>query len=80
MTNHEKLRRKPSLFRMFTGLSAGEFDKLVADLAPVWLARKAKRSASRPRQRKPGAGRKAKLLLADRLLLTLLYYRTYVTK
>src|SRR5215218_8371590 len=80
MTNHEKLRRKPSSFRMFTGLSAGEFDRLVADLEPVWLARQAKRSARRPRQRKPGAGRKAKLPFADRVLLTLLYYRAYVTQ
>lgn len=80
MTNHEKLRRKPSLFRMFTGLSAGEFDKLVAELEPVWLARKAKRSGRRTRQRKPGAGRKAKLVWTDRVLLTLLYYRTYVTQ
>jgi DDE superfamily endonuclease/Helix-turn-helix of DDE superfamily endonuclease len=80
MTNYDKLRRKPSFFRMLTGLSAGAFDTLVAELEPVWLARKAKRSARRPRQRKPGAGRKAKLLLNDRVLLTLLYYRTYVTQ
>ena len=80
MTNYEKLRRKSSFFRMFTGLSAAEFDQLVSDLEPVWLARKAKTLARRPRQRKPGAGRKAKLLFTDRLLLTLLYYRTYVTQ
>jgi len=80
MTNYEKLRRKPSFFRMLTGLSAGEFDTLVAELEPVWLARKAKRSARRKRHRKPGAGRKPKLLLTDRVLLTLLYYRTYVTQ
>jgi hypothetical protein len=80
MTNHEKLRRKPLLFRMFTGLSAEEFDRLVAELEPVWLARKAKRSAGRRRRRKPGAGRKAKLAFRDRLLLTLLYYRTYVSQ
>lgn len=80
MTNHEKLRRKPSLFRMFTGLSAEEFDRLVADLEPVWLARKAKRAARRPRQRKPGAGRKVTLRFTDRVLLTLLYYRVYVTQ
>jgi DDE superfamily endonuclease/Helix-turn-helix of DDE superfamily endonuclease len=80
MTNHEKLLRKPSLFRMFTGLSAREFDTLVADLEPVWQARMAKRAARRPRRRKPGAGRKAKRLFTDRLLLTLLYYRAYVTQ
>ena len=80
MTSYEKLVRKPSFFRTFTGLSADEFDKLLSDLELVWLARKAKQSASRPRQRKPGAGRKAKLRLADRLLLTLLYYRAYITQ
>ena len=80
MTNYEKLARKPSFFRMFTGLSAGEFDKLLADLEPVWPVRRAKQSARRARRRKPGAGRKAKLRLADRLLLTLLYYRAYVTQ
>ena len=80
MTNHEKLLRKPPLVRMFTGLSSGEFDKLVADLEPVWLARKAKRAARRCRHRASGAGRKAKLAFTDRLLLTLLYYRAYVTQ
>ena len=80
MTNHEKLRRKPLLFRMFTGLSAEEFDRLVAELEPVWHTRKAKRSAGRRRQRKPGAGRKVKLAFTDRVLLTLLYYRAYVTQ
>jgi hypothetical protein len=80
MTNHEKLRQKPLLFRMFTGLSAEEFDRLVAELEPVWLARKAKRSAGRRRQRKAGAGRKVKLAFTDRVLLTLLYYRTYVSQ
>ena len=80
MTNYEKLRRKPLLFRMFTGLSAAAFDKLVADLEPVWLARKATRSAGRRRHRASGAGRKVKLAFTDRLLLTLLYYRAYVTQ
>jgi hypothetical protein len=80
MTNHEKLRRKPQLFRMFTGLSADEFDRLAAEVEPVGIARKAKRSAGRRRQRKPGAGREVKLAFADRLLLVLLYYRAYVSQ
>ncbi|VTR97985.1 Uncharacterized protein OS=Amoebophilus asiaticus (strain 5a2) GN=Aasi_0586 PE=4 SV=1: HTH_Tnp_4 [Gemmata massiliana] len=80
MTNYEKLVRKPSFFRMFTGLSGAAFDQLLTDLEPVWLARKAKQSANRPRQRKPGAGREAKLRLADRLLLTLLYCRAHITQ
>ena len=80
MTNYEKLRRKPLLFWMFTGLSAEEFDRLVVELEPVWRVRKAQKSTRRPRQRKPGAGRKGKLAFTDRLLLTLLYYRTYVSQ
>jgi hypothetical protein len=80
MTNHEKLLGQPLLFRMFTGLSAEEFGRLVAELEPVWLARKATRSARRRRERKAGAGRKVKLAFPDRLLLTLLYYRAYVSQ
>jgi len=80
MTNYEKLRRKPLAFRTSTGLSADEFDQLVTDLEPVWLARRAERAARRPRRRKPGAGRKVKLLFADRLLMVLLYYRVYVAQ
>ena len=80
MTNYAKLRRKPLLFRMFAGLSAVEFDALVSDLEPVGLARKARRAARRPRQRKPGAGRKAKLVFTERLLPTLLYDRAYVAQ
>jgi hypothetical protein len=80
MTNHEKLLRQPLLFRMFTGLSAEEFGRLVAELEPVWLARKVTRSARRRRERKAGAGRKVKLAFPDRLLLALLYYRTYVSQ
>ena len=78
MTNYEKRRRKPVLFRMFTGLSGVEFDELVSDLEPVRLARKAQRAARRPRQRKPGAGRKVTLEFTDRLSMTLLDYRVYV--
>ena len=80
MTNHETLRRKPASFRMLTGLTSEQFDQLLADLEPVWLARKAKQASRKPRRRKPGAGRKPTLLLADRLLMTLLYYRVYVTQ
>ena len=38
-----------------------------------------RRKAHPGRQRKPGAGRKHSLPLADRLLMLLMYYRTYTT-
>ena len=75
-----RLRRKPATFRQFTGLSVAEFDQLRTDLEPVLAARKARKQARRPRQRKPGAGRKIKLGPDDRLLLVLMYYRLYVTQ
>ncbi len=80
MNLHERLRPKPTSFRQFTGLTVAEFDKLRDDLEPVLAARKAKAQTRRPRQRKPGAGRKSKLGSDDRLLLVLMYYRVYVTQ
>ncbi len=80
MSHYARLRRKPTTFRQFTGLSVEEFDKLLAELRPVLAARKAKARRSKPRRRKAGGGRKTKLPLADRLFVTLTYYRVYVTQ
>ena len=80
MIHTEKLCRKPRFFRMFTGLTAEEFEKLLGELEPVWKSILATKSKRTPRRRKPGGGRKVKVPLADRLLVTLLYYRTYVTQ
>lgn len=80
MNLSERLRKKPTTFRQFTGLTVAEFDKLRDDLAPVLAARQAKARSRRPRRRKPGAGRKPKLGADDRLLLVLMYYRIYVTQ
>jgi hypothetical protein len=77
MNTCNKLKQKPATFRNLTGLSVAEFEKLLAELE---AARSNQRQQSRPRRRRPGAGRKPKLELADRLLLTLIYYRTYVTQ
>jgi hypothetical protein len=57
-----------------------EFDKLLAQLEPAFAARQAKARRSRPRKRKVGAGRKPKLAVADRLFVTLVYYRVYVSQ
>lgn len=55
------------------------FDRLLAELEPRHRQAEAKRQSRRPRQRKPGAGPKHTLDLADRLLMLLLYYRTDTT-
>ena len=74
------LRRKPRAFRALTGLTVPVFDRVLADLQPVWEARRAKLALRKPRRRQPGAGAKPKLKLADRLLALLIYSRTYVSQ
>lgn len=79
MSHTDRLQRCPDAFRQLTGLTPAAFDQLLAELAP--RHRQAQdRHRNRPgRRRKPGAGRKHPLSLADRLLMLLLYYRTYVS-
>jgi len=80
MDHCARLRRKPTTFRQFTGLSVVEFDTLLAELVPALAARQAKARRSKPRRRAAGAGRKPKLAATDRLFVTLVYDRAYVTQ
>jgi hypothetical protein len=80
MDAYKRLKKKPSSFRQLTGLTVVEFEKLLGELEVAWKAQREKRQRSRPRQRRPGGGRKSKLGLAERLVLVLIYYRTYVTQ
>jgi IS5 family transposase len=80
MDRSTRLKQQPSTFRNLTGLSVAEFDRLLSELEPVHQAQRQQRHQSRPRQRRPGAGRKPKLELPEKLLLVLIYYRTYVTQ
>ncbi len=80
MTHVDRLKRCPAGFRQLTGLTPDKFDALLAALAPRHAAAEARRLGGRPgRRRRPGAGRKFALPLGDRLLMLLVYYRTYVT-
>src|SRR3954471_14475226 len=79
MTHTERLQQSPKAFRQLTGLTPAAFDRLLSDLEPRYAAADAKRKARPGRQRRPGAGRKHALPLADRLLMLLVYYRTYAT-
>jgi hypothetical protein len=78
MSHTDRLKRS-SAFRQLTGISPAAFDRLLSDLLPRYEAAEAKRKARPDRERKPGAGRKYSLPLADRLLMLLIYYRTYTT-
>src|SRR3954453_22776703 len=79
MTHTERLQRSPKAFRLLTGITPAAFDRLLADLTPRYEQAEARRKGRPGRKRRPGAGRKHALSLADRLLMLLIYYRTYAT-
>jgi DDE superfamily endonuclease/Helix-turn-helix of DDE superfamily endonuclease len=79
MSHTDRLRRSPNAFRQLTGITPDAFDRLLAQLTPRYEQADARRKDRPGRKRKPGAGPKHKLPLSDRLLMLLIYYRTYVT-
>ena len=79
MSHTERLQRSPKAFRQLTGITPDAFDRLLADLTPLHEQAEARRKDRPGRKRKPGAGRNHALTLADRLLMLLISYRTYVT-
>ena len=79
MSHTDRLRRSPNAFRQLTGITPDAFDRLLAQLTPRYEQADARRKARPDRRRKPGAGPKHKLPLSDRLLMLLIYYRTYVS-
>ena len=82
MFEYEKLRACPGAFRGLTGMSATEFEALLADFLPA--QQRLRRSSAvngegRPRRRAPGGGAKPKLDDRHRLLLALVWLRVYPT-
>jgi hypothetical protein len=79
MSHTDRLRQAPKAFRRLTGITPAAFDDLLNQLTPRYEQADARRKDRPGRKRKPGGGRKHALALADRLLMLLIYYRTYVT-
>jgi hypothetical protein len=79
MSHTDRLRRSPDTFRQLTGITPTAFDHLLAELTPRYEQAEARRKDRPGRRRKPGAGRKHTLSLADRLLMLLISYRTSTT-
>ena len=79
MLNYEKLSKKASIFKTFTGLEVSEFDALHSKLEAVNPDFEEKRLTRTNRKNKAGAGHPYKLNLKNRFLLLLLYYRLYVS-
>jgi hypothetical protein len=69
---YEKLRYRGRLFIRLTGVSQEVFSRIIKALAPEWEKLEA--------QRKSPSGRRMNLeTLEDRVLVVLMYYRTYIT-
>lgn len=80
MLTVKKLRRKPNHFHNFTGLTPQQFDELLAALKPLYERAQEERLENPDRLRARGAGRKFNLRLPERLLMSLMYFRLYVTQ
>jgi len=83
MITYQNASRCPEAFRGLFGCSVAEFDALYAAFAAAHAQRLAQsvltRKKATPRKRKPGAGRRFKHALRDRLLLALFWLRVYPT-
>jgi hypothetical protein len=62
-----------------TGLTVQEFEELLADLRPRYEAARQEESVARPRRRALGGGAKPRYALRERLLMTLVWLRLYLT-
>lgn len=78
MLTYQKLFNNPGKLIRFTGLSIIQFKMLSERLKLLWEEAERKRLLNRDRIRDIGAGRKYHLqALEDKLLLILIFYRTY---
>lgn len=80
MLSYNRLSKKPLLFKSFTGISVEQFDDIYKEIETKHPKHEAKRlSYRKERQRSIGAGRHFKLLVKDRVIMVLVYYRLYIT-
>jgi len=76
---YDRLSKRPEMFRSFTGLEVSEFDSLRSRIELAYDEHEKKRLSRDDRKYEVGGGRPFKLSLDDRLLMLLIYYRSYVT-
>ena len=70
MTHTERLLRCPETFRRLTGLDPAAFRSLLPQVEQAWLAALSRRRQRPGRQRRPGAGPKFALSVADHSRVT----------
>lgn len=79
MLTYKELQRKPKQFQAFTGITVTQFTEILNALRPVYVELEQERLTRPDRKRKIGGGRKFTMSLEDRLLVTLMYFRLYVS-
>ena len=79
MLTYEKLQRKPKQFQAFTGVTLAQFSEILGAVQPVYAKCEQERLAKPDRKRKIGGGRNFTLGMEDRLMVTLMYFRLYVS-
>jgi Helix-turn-helix of DDE superfamily endonuclease/DDE superfamily endonuclease len=81
LLSYNRLSKKPSLFKSFTGLSIQQFNDIYKEIKSKYKKYEIKRLSSKRRERGIGAGRGRhfKLIVEDRVIMLLVYYRLYIT-
>ena len=79
MTHTARLKKHPEAFRRLTGVTPEKFDWLFSQVEALYEAWNIKRLSWKGRKRRVGGGMQFSLPLEDRLLMLLMYYRTYIT-
>jgi hypothetical protein len=82
LLSHQKLSRKPLLFKSLTGLSVKQFDDIFKKIESRYTKYEVRRllsSRKERRERTVGAGRHFNLLVKDRVIMVLAYYGLYIT-
>jgi hypothetical protein len=79
MITYRELSRQARVFKSLTGVTVAEFDDLYEKVQPIWFETEIKRLSRRDRQRAIGGGRDYALELKERLLMTLVWLKLYLT-
>ena len=79
MITYRELAKKPRVFKSLTGVTVPEFEELYDKVQPLWLNNETERLSRRERKRAIGGGRDYVLKLKERLLMTLVWLKLYLT-
>jgi transposase len=79
MITYRELIKNPRVFKSLTGVTVSEFGELYDKVQPLWLHDEIERLSRCDRKRAIGGGRDYTLKLRERLLMTLVWLKLYLT-